>query len=374
MQQEAYSPKPLDWRAWGRMALAGYWKIAIVNLVIAIVLTVFQVKLGSFPVNLMMSMCIGSLAYLSSHVGIWVWRSRGGKNWGWITLYVLVCSVSAILGGLLLGGSLLGLPLPAVLDSLRFNRSMYATMAALMTGFSLLAYWLQKRIEQLHEELLQHQLAAEVNARRQMQAQLQLLQAQIEPHMLFNTLATLQGLIGFDPARAQEMLEHLIHFLRASLQSARATQTTLDAEFELLTAYLALMQIRMGARLQTELSLPPELGTLPLAPMLLQPLVENAIKHGLEPKIEGGLLQVRALREADFLLLQVEDHGLGLQQPGQPGTRVGVANTRERLQALYGPEAALTLRARIADTPEAGTLAELRIPLARLQTGNPPQP
>jgi sensor histidine kinase YesM len=192
-----------------------------------------------------------------------------------------------------------------------------------------------------------------------MQAQLQMLQAQIEPHMLFNTLANLQGLIATDPPRAQLLLEQLIAYLRATLKSSRAAATTLAEEFSLMDAYLGLMAIRMGERLAYRLDLPAPLAGVRIAPMLLQPLLENAIRHGLEPKIEGGRLDVSAAREGACLVLTVRDTGLGLDAPASHGTGLGLENIRERLSALYGAGASLTL----ADGAPCGTLATITIPM-----------
>jgi sensor histidine kinase YesM len=208
----------------------------------------------------------------------------------------------------------------------------------------------------------QEKARAALVEKQALQAQLQMLQAQIEPHMLFNTLANLQGLIGFDPDRAQLLLDQLIQYLRATLSISRAAETTLSKEFTLMEAYLGLMSVRMGERLAYTLDLPPHLRQLPLPPMLLQPLVENAIQHGLEPKIDGGHITVRAAeQDGQLLLLTVADTGLGLDHPGErrPGTGLGLGNIRERLLALYGTQAALMLTP--GDT--AGTLAQLRLPL-----------
>ena len=192
-----------------------------------------------------------------------------------------------------------------------------------------------------------------------MQAQLQMLQAQIEPHMLFNTLANLQGLIAIDPPLAQLLLEQLIEYLRATLNSSRAASTTLAQEFRLMDAYLGLMAIRMGERLAYTLDLPAPLAELQIAPMLLQPLLENAIRHGLEPKVDGGGIDVSAAREGAQLVLTVQDTGQGLDAPGSPGTSLGLDNVRERLRGLYGAEATLTL----APGTPCGAIAIIRMPM-----------
>ena len=173
------------------------------------------------------------------------------------------------------------------------------------------------------------------------EAQLKLLQSQLEPHMLFNTLANLRALIGTDPARATIMLDHLVDYLRATLSASRATSHSLADEFDRLGDYLALMAVRMGPRLAYTLDLPPDLARQSVPTLLLQPLVENAIKHGLEPKIEGCSVTVSARREGDNIVLDVIDSGIGLED----GIGFGLAQVRERLQAIYGDQATITLGA-----------------------------
>ncbi len=181
------------------------------------------------------------------------------------------------------------------------------------------------------------------------EAQLKLLQSQLEPHMLFNTLANLRALIATNPARATVMLDHLIDYLRATLSASRATRHSLGDEFDRLDDYLALMQVRMGPRLAYTLELPPELAAQPVPTLLLQPLVENAIKHGLEPKIEGGSVAVSAHREGKNIVLNVIDSGVGLKV----GAGFGLAQVRERLQATYGSQAAIYLGAGCAGFTKA---------------------
>ncbi|PTT92545.1 sensor histidine kinase [Pelomonas sp. HMWF004] len=151
------------------------------------------------------------------------------------------------------------------------------------------------------------------------EAQLKLLQGQIEPHFLFNTLANVQSLIDFDPERAKQMLERFTDYLRASLGQLRGESSTLAQEFAMLEAYLSLMQLRMGERLKLELALPSELSGFELPPLLVQPLVENAIHHGLEPKIAGGTVRVAACRDGADLRIDVEDDGQGLDAPKRRG-------------------------------------------------------
>ncbi len=195
------------------------------------------------------------------------------------------------------------------------------------------------------------------------QAQLQLLSSQLEPHMLFNTLANLRVLIAIDPERAQEMLDHLVAFMRSTLTASRGMLHPLSAEFARLNDYLALMKIRMGERLATELTMPDDLGELAVPTLLLQPLVENAIKHGLEPKIEGGRLLVSAARDGADLVLTVRDTGVGISTVANDGTHFGVSQVHERLATLYGEVASFTLSP--ADDAEGGVVATVRIPINR---------
>ncbi|KPF50513.1 hypothetical protein IP87_18665 [beta proteobacterium AAP121] len=224
------------------------------------------------------------------------------------------------------------------------------------------------------ERLASARAQAEAAQRQAAENQLRLLQSQLEPHMLFNTLANLRVLIGLDPQRAQAMLDRLIAFLRATLAASRQAEHALAEEFRHTDDYLALMAVRMGPRLQVNLQLPPDLAALPLPPLLLQPLVENAIKHGLEPKVEGGRLDVSARRELTQagaqLVLQVRDTGVGLGGPqgtAPPGSGFGLEQVRTRLRTLYGDAASLTLSPAV--DAEGGALVTLLLPLS-----NPDRP
>ena len=190
------------------------------------------------------------------------------------------------------------------------------------------------------------------------EAELRALQAQIEPHFLFNTLANVQALIDYEPAKAKQMLETFIDYLRATLDASRRTQASLGDEVALVQRYVQLMQVRMGTRLHAVWDIPAPLLSHPFAPLLLQPLVENAIKYGLEPKIEGGTVTVTAREFQGRITLTVQDDGLGLNQPlsarrtgvkgGAPGakgsgTGTGIQNVRARLQSTLGADASVAI-------------------------------
>jgi sensor histidine kinase YesM len=186
-------------------------------------------------------------------------------------------------------------------------------------------------------------------------AQLRSLQAQIEPHFLFNTLANVVSLIDIAPDRARQMLERLIDLLRASLAASRTERTTLGQEVALVAAYLEILSIRMGERLRFSIDVPAELASARVPPLSLQPLVENAIRHGLEPKVDGGSVRLVARNSGGVLQLDVEDDGLGFAPASASG--VGLTNLRDRLRSLYGDRARLVI-----DELARGTRVRLTIP------------
>jgi len=202
--------------------------------------------------------------------------------------------------------------------------------------------------------------------RRLTEAQMATLQAQVEPHFLFNTLALIGQLIETDQKEAARVHGHLIEYLRASLpqmRSARGTGGTLGKQVELSRAYLAIMQARMKERLAVRVEVPDFLGSAPFPPMMLQTLIENSIKHGLEPKIAGGTITVRARVEGATLHVDVVDDGAGFDP--HAGSGVGLANIRERLALLYGKDAELV----IETPPGGGACVSIRLPYRMTEDG-----
>ena len=194
--------------------------------------------------------------------------------------------------------------------------------------------------------------------RQVVEARLQLLQAQVEPHFLFNTLAAVEHLIETAPPRAAQMQRHLIEYLRAALPRMRQQSATLGQEVELCVSYLKIMQMRMEERLQFEVEVPAGLSSASFPPMMIQSLVENSIRHGLEPKPEGGSVSLRAEVRHGKLCVTVEDTGMGFSAAAPAG--IGLANIRERLQQLFGANAGLT----IEPGQPRGTRATITVPYA----------
>lgn len=241
--------------------------------------------------------------------------------------------------------------------------SLAPRQAFTMVGFSLIPGIAATYFFWSRGELSAATARAELAQREAAENQLKLLESQLEPHMLFNTLANLRVLIGLNPDRAQAMLDHLIAFLRATLEASRSGSHPLSAEFERAKDYAALMQVRMGDRLRTQFDLPIELADAAIPPLLLQPLVENAIKHGLEPNVSGGELRVVARRQANALTITVRDTGVGIASKTEPtsGTHFGLQQVRSRLANLYGASASLTLEA--ATDSQGGAVATITLPM-----------
>ena len=190
-------------------------------------------------------------------------------------------------------------------------------------------------------------------------AKLNLLHAQVEPHFLYNTLGSAKYLIRSDPAGAERIIDNLILYLRHSLPRLDNSLTTLGEELDRVRAYLEIMQIRMGARLNTETSVPDALKSIPFPTMMLQTLVENAIKHGLEPKSGGGTIWVLAVDKAGRVAITVADDGNGLSTE-TTGSGIGLKNVRERLHLAYGAEATFDIAANFP----TGVAATITVPVA----------
>ncbi|MEN9374809.1 MAG: hypothetical protein RIR79_2361 [Pseudomonadota bacterium] len=300
------------------LAIRSFFIVIALNTVIAITLSIFDERgLGD---NMVYSQCIG--------VCIWAMSYAPGHCWGW-----KIVPFSVLLGyvaGLALADTLLHNDALAYLLNQPF-RFFGLLLVSLSAGVAMTWYFVN------HTKLLE--------AERQVaESRLKLLESQLEPHMLFNTLANLHTLIAIDPQAAQTMLDHLTAYLRATLNASRTGTHTLENEFARLEDYLALMKIRMVHRLDYALHLPDDLRQHHIPTLLLQPLVENAIRHGLEPTIAGGRIDIRASQEGNRLCLQVVDTGQGFAtHPNEKG--FGLAQVRERLQTLYGKDGAMNLEA-----------------------------
>lgn len=259
--------------------------------------------------------------------------------------------------GFVLAAWLTGFSLPEILAT-HPRAIVVCALAAVL--FGVLGTWHFHDAASLREA--QQEAAAERLRRAEQDAaathaELARLQAQIEPHFLFNTLSNIVGLVDTQPDTARRMLVDLTALLRTSLARTRQERVSLADELDLLRAYLGIMAVRMGERLCWRVEADAALLGARMPPLLVQPLVENAIRHGLEPRSSGGSLAVRCRRDRDGLAIDVEDDGAGFASGAAAG--VGLANVRERLRACYGDEGTLALE----EPAGGGVRACIRIPL-----------
>jgi len=209
----------------------------------------------------------------------------------------------------------------------------------------------RERERMMRAEAERHQLEKNV-----LEARLALMQAQVEPHFLFNTLANVQHLVETDPPEASRVLDSLIKYLRAALPQMRESTTNLGRELEMARAFLEINRVRMGSRLQFAIEVPETLKTHAFPPMMLISLVENAVKHGVDPCCDCGTITIRAREDEGRLRVSVEDTGEGIKP--KKGGGVGLSNIRERLKALYGTSARLVIEER----EPRGVVASIEVP------------
>jgi len=216
-----------------------------------------------------------------------------------------------------------------------------AVMGLVIGGICSYLSYSMMRLKHTREVAEKERINRLASDKEALEANLRLLQAQIEPHFLFNTLSNILSLIDTDPAKGKSMLMDLISYLRTSLSRTLPETTTLGQEMEAVEAYLNIQRIRLGDRLNFTIEVPDNLAQQPFPPMLLQPLVENAVKHGLEPKVEGGSIRITAVKNGESIRIEVADTGLGISSFNPSG--VGIANVRERIKLIYGEKGFLLL-------------------------------
>ena len=321
--------------------------VAAGNVLIGLLLSVVGFG-GTLGTNLVWSECIG-LSIYSLVYAAFALSARGSL--ARLALILAAIALGGVIGQVL--GNLITHSSPQLLSNY-FLKSEF--IGLFFGGLGATGFFLRERYRDLEAALQARELQRLEAEKRGFEAQLKMLQAQIEPHFLFNTLANLAGLIEADPQEAGRLLEALNRYLRASLKRTRADGGTLGDELDLLAAYLAVFRIRLGPRLDFSIDATQPVRALPFPPMLLQPLVENAVRHGIEPQVAGGRIHIAAAQVAGVLELTVRDTGPGLSDP--PGRGLGLDNVRARLAALFGPGASLD----IAQHAEGGVLASLRLP------------
>ena len=376
---QMYSTLRSAWRTWWSPYFSDgegqpLWAIALVTMLfsaaIGVVLTAFSwvFSAGRLDLwqllwrNLVISECIGLSIF-----GLFMLAAKlfgPARIDGWPNLQrALFFSLTPLAGvviGYAIGFTLLGWA--AGRGGFNWLSGWFVAGALMIWAILTLVWWRFYRRElqlvETEKQLAADRARAAELERQAVDARLRALQAQIEPHFLFNTLANVVSLVDAQPADAKRMLERLIDLLRASLSASRARHATLGQEVDLCRAYLEILSIRMGGRLRYDIAAAADLRGLPLPPMLLQPLIENAVQHGLEPKVDGGFLRLVATRNAGGMLeVAIEDNGVGFSTMTRGGG-VGLTNLRERLAAQYGSRARLTI-----EDASPGTRVRLILPL-----------
>ena len=282
--------------------------------------------------DLVVANAIGFSALLLSHAGDWLLPRKPG-----LALKAIVIAPASVLIGFEITAALTSGNVPHVFGRARIGTWDNYGPSFLISAILFVCVSLFLQSMRMRATLETERREAAEARQAETAARLALLQAQIEPHFLFNTLANVQSLIERDPARASTMLDSLNRYLRASLRRTRDATSTLGEELELVDALLKIASIRLGERLSYAIDVPADLHALPFSPLLLQPLVENALLHGIEPSIDGGVIVIRGRMRGDCLELNVIDTGVGL---GNGNSRlhggVGLANVAARIRTLHG--------------------------------------
>jgi sensor histidine kinase YesM len=273
---------------------------------------------------------------------------------------VLALSAAVSVGAIVYGLAFMYTQAPNILDAAAGRHWLfiltYSSRALLYGGLATAALYLLVREREDARALHAARLEKLSLDRQTVEAHLQALQAQIEPHFLFNTLANIKLLYETESSRARPLIHDLAAYLRTALPQMRDMRSTLARELELAQAYLRVLKVRMGERLNVVIDVPADLREATFPPMMLLTLVENAIKHGLGSLPQGGTITIRAGHSAERLCVSVIDDGIGF--PKGFGAGVGLANTRARLTALHGDEGRLTLDA----NPGGGVIVGIELP------------
>lgn len=277
----------------------------------------------------------------------------------WINLVV------GQVAGVLLGAYIAVLLLSQI-PSLQDVSRVYLYLNLLLSGSvfgSITCYLLynRSRVNVMEAELIETQQQRLQHEKDLIESELRALQAQIEPHFLFNTLANIQALIDTDSVKAKEMLQKFTDLLRHSLTRSREGNTTLHQEIEIVEKYLAIQKQRLGDRLNYHIECPGHLQNLSFPPLLIQPIVENAVIHGIEPSMSGGNVEIKVSENDGVVSIIVSDNGRGLQETTQ-GSGIGMENTRNRLKAVFGEQAKMLVK----ENKPSGVIVELNLGLLDL--------
>jgi sensor histidine kinase YesM len=377
-------PHPLDFlpfvQRWPRTPLRRMVLTSVMGMTIGLVVSIIQ---GAFFEEVSFLDILSPAVIIGNAVGFTIHGGLAGMNLllrGWPlrltgmarSIYYVVAVTVLSLVGVACGNAILRRINPWHYLHHFSELAPVAPFALVMAVLLLIMTTAGHRRAQAEVHMLRQREEIAATAQLLAEARLRALQAQIEPHFLYNTLANVLSLIDTQPAQARHMLERFIDFLRASLGASRAESATVGAELDLAAAYLDVLAVRMGKRLHYRIEADDEARASVIAPMLIQPLVENAVMHGLEPKVEGGTIVVRAHCDGGVLQIDIGDDGVGIgNAPPRAGGGVGMANVKARALSVHGAAAQVQLR----DNPGGGALVRLLLPLSsKVTSSTNPQP
>ncbi|MCP3018752.1 sensor histidine kinase [Cupriavidus basilensis] len=335
--------------------------VLFANTIIAVSLNYGFRTGGSLWHNFVYSQLIGLSIWLLIDIArVLIWWNDRPRRWPFLCLTAVAVPLGVIMGSWTTR-VVLGEPAKSFEEATDMLR-MCLVVGMLASASMIYFYWSREKLAHLERQAALDALQREEAEKQLVRAQLMALQAQIEPHFLFNSLANLDCLIATDQQAARRLLQRLIGFLRMSLSHTRAEQCTLRQEFELLRSYLDIQALRFGARLAYEIELPPELAEVEIPPMLIQPLVENAVSHGIEPCMHGGRIVLSARAQGDNAVqVVITDTGVGFGHAVTKGSGLGLTHVRERLARIFGAAASMQME---ENTPR-GVIVRLTLPVVR---------
>jgi sensor histidine kinase YesM len=331
--------------------------VGVINTLIAVVLTVIG-PIESFLIVFLMVHFVGAAISFIILLSLLLFKPRTWLLFFLITGIDIFCGVFV---GMQMGIWVLHFFFNITLDWQKNNLNIQAMIAGVIIGSVMLYSVITKiRLKYRNAMIEMEKIKRLTVEKESLLANLRMLQAQIEPHFLFNTLSNILSLIDTKPDKGKSILLNLTKYLRTSLSRTLPEKNTLSQEISMIQAYLDIQKIRMDERLHYQIDVPDNLWQHAFPPMLMQPLVENAIKHGLEPNVEGGSILIKVTQESNRLRIEITDTGLGFSDLDKPG--LGIANVRARIGLLFGAEGRLI----IEENNPHGIRATIEVPVIDL--------
>ena len=309
-----------------------YVKMIILCILVAVFFSLVNMSKSAFLPSMILGLCFAFTGYHLIILLYWLIKPEEEDKL-LIALIWIVCLVVGTVIGLKLFGFIMTYLFHKAVPSKPFSFGSFVFNLGICGAVGYFFYS-RVRLQSVREAAEKERISRFASEKAVIESNLRLLQAQIEPHFLFNTLSNILSLIDTEPSKGKSMLMDLTSYLRTSLSRTLPEATTLGQEIEAVKAYLNIQKIRLGDRLHFTVNVPETLTQHPFPPMLLQPLVENAVKHGLEPDEKGGEISIKVQEEAESIRIEVVDTGLGFTSFNIPG--VGIANVRERVKMIYG--------------------------------------